>query len=186
MGKALPILGILGAVFASLAIAVLVPDSLAMFAPLLVSLAGSVVLLGQRSIPGVVAGIVVLGLTVLAALGLVGTVSTEGGGGPDLGVSVAVGQVLAVTACLALPLAAIGLRWNRVRPAWLGLGSGASGLLAIILVALDPQGIAQQNQADTLVAAVLALVALAAMVPLLRAVEPGPGPETPGEAPASP
>lgn len=187
MGKTLPILGILGSVFAALAIAVLVPDSLAMFVPLLVGLAGSVVLVGQRTVPGAVAGIVVLGITVLAALGLIGTVSTEGGGGTDLGISVAVGQVLAITACLALPLSAIGLRWNDVQPLWLGIGSAASGVLALILVALDPDGIAQQNQADTLVAAVLALLALGAMVPLLRAIGPEDAPDAPADAPeASP
>lgn len=184
MGKALPILGILGSVFAALAIAVLVPDSLAMFVPLLVGLAGSVILVGQRTIQGAIAGIVVLGLTVLAALGLIGTVSTESGGSTDLGISVAVGQVLAIAACLALPLSAMGLRWPEVQPLWLGIGSAAAGVLALVLVALDPDGIAQQNQADTLVAAVLALLALGAMVPLLRSVEPEPSrdPRAPGES----
>lgn len=197
VAKALPILGIVGAVFGALAIAVLVPDSLAMFLPLLVGLVGSVILVGQRTIPGAIAGIVLLGLTIVAALGLIGTVSTEGGGGADLGISTTVGQVLAITLCLALPVAAVGLRWGDGEPRWLVLAGAACAPLALLLVLLDPQGIAQQNQPDTLVAAVLALLPVAAMVPLLRtdsetvlAPEPAPATRAPssgaGKGPSPP
>lgn len=180
MAKALPIVGIVGAVVGALAIAVLVPDSLAAFLPLLVGLVGSVVLVGQRTIQGAAVGIVLLLLTVVAALGLIGTVSTEGGGGADLGISVGTGQVLGILVCLGLPVAAVGLRWEEAQPRWLTLAGVACAVLALLLVLLDPEGIAQQNQADTLAAMVLALLAIAAMVPLLRSARPdGSTPPTP-------
>ena len=168
MSKTLPILGIVGAVFAALAIAVLVPDSLAAFLPLLVGFAGSGVLIGQRSIHGAVAGIVILILTVVAALGLVGEVTTEEGGGADFGISVGTGQVLSIAACLSIPIAAVVLRWELCEPRWMAIAGVACAVVAFIIAAMDPDGIAQQNQVETLVAAGLALLASIAMVPLLR------------------
>lgn len=168
MTKTLPIVGIVGAVFAALTIAVLVPDSLAMFTPLLVGLVGSGLLIAQRSVHGAVAGIVILVLTVVAALGLVGEVTTEDGGGADFGISVATGQVLSIAACLLIPIAAVVLRWEQCEPRWMAIAGIAAAVIAFVIAAMDPDGIAQQNQAETLVAAVLALVACLAMVPLLR------------------
>ena len=168
MSKTLPVVGIVGAVFAALAIAVLVPDSLAMFTPLLVGLVGSGVLIGQRSIHGTIAGIVILILTVVAALGLVGEVTTEDGGGADFGISVATGQVLAIAVCLLIPVAAVVLRWEHCEPRWMAIAGIAAAAIALLIAATDPDGIAQQNQAETLIAAVLALGASLAMVPLLR------------------
>lgn len=189
MSKTLPVLGIVGAVFAALTIAVLVPDSLAMFAPLLVGIVGSVVLIGQRSIQGAVAGIVILILTVVAALGLVGEVTTKDGGGADFGISVAMGQILSIAACLLVPLAAVVLRWERCEPRWMAIAGSACAVVAFIIAAMDPDGIAQQNQVETLVAAVLALLTTLAMVPLLRnddfaaAAVPEPAPLASAEAP---
>lgn len=166
--KALPIAGIVGSLFAALAIAVLVPDTLAMFVPLLVGLVGSGILVGQRSLWGVIVGLVVLALTTVAALGLVGNVSTKEGE-TNFAVSVGTGQVLAILVCLALPAAAIGLRWDDAVPRWLTLAALACAAVAFIIAASDPDGIAQQNQVGTDVAAVLALLSLVGMVPLLRA-----------------
>lgn len=194
MSKTLPILGIVGAVFGALAIAVLVPDSLAMFTPLLVGLVGSGVLIGQRSVHGTIAGIVILALTVVAALGLVGYVSTEDGGGTDLGISAPTGQVLSIAACLAIPVAAVVLRWEQAQPRWMAIAGIAAAAIAFLIAATDPSGIAQQNQAETLVAAVLALAASVAMVPLLRNDDDGeaqradaePAPLATAEAPVAP
>lgn len=175
MGKTLPAFGVVGAVFAALSIAVLVPNSLAMFAPLLVGLAGSVVLVGQRTIVGAVAGLLVLVLTVVAALGLVGNVSTEEGE-TDFGIAQSTGQVLLVAACLLLPVGAVVLRWEDAEPRWLAVAGAACAAIAFLLVAGDPEGIGDQSQTMTLVAAVLALLAAAAMVPLLRAPAEEPAP----------
>lgn len=178
MGKTLPILGIVGAVSAALSIAVLVPDSLAMFAPLVVGLAGSIVLVGQRTIVGAVAGLLVLVLTVVAGLGLVGTVSTEDGGETDFGIAPSTGQVLLVAACLLLPVGAVALRWEEAEPRWLTVGGAACAAIAFLLVASDPDGIGDQSQTMTLVAAVLALLGIGAMVPLVRApADESPAPE---------
>jgi hypothetical protein len=166
MGKALPILGIIGAVFAALAVMVLVNGAVFVVIPL--TLVGSIVLLAQRNVPGAIAGLLVLGLTVLAALGLAGSVTTKKGSS-DFGISEEMGRVLAVIACLAVPAAAIGVRWGEAEPAWLAYVGLAGAVLAVILALAGQHHLAEQNHPLTLVAGAVALVPVAGMVGLLRA-----------------
>ena len=167
MAKALPILGIVGAVFGALAIAVLVNAAVFIVVP--VAIAGSVVLVAQRTIAGAVSGLVVLALAVLAALGLAGNITTEDNGSTSFGLSEGTGRVLAVACCLAIPVGAVAARWDDALPRWMAIVGVACAVVAVLIAALDPDALAQQSEPLTLVAAVLALASLVAMLPLLRA-----------------
>ena len=165
MAKALPVMGVLGAFLAACVAAVLVEAGILFTVPFL--LVASVVLLGQRTVLGAVAGLVVLALTVLAALGMVGNVSTERGGSTDFGVGEATGSVLALAACLAIPASAVAIRWPDAQPRWLAfLGLGAAAI-ALALGAADPAALKDHGNARTLVLAVLCLLPMAPMVPML-------------------
>lgn len=182
MGKGLAVVGILGAVFATLTILNVLQD-VAQFLVLPVLVAGSIVLVAQRSVAGAVAGLLVLALAVVTALGLAGSVTTESGA-TDFGFSVEAGHYLALAGCLALPLAAIAIRWNHIEPqslAYIGLFCAALAFF-LALIRSDPLG----DQADplTLALGALPLGAIAPMVGLWRgadrADEAAPVPE--GEA----
>lgn len=184
MAKALPVMGIVGSVTASLTASIFVPDSLPGFLPVFVAWTGAGFLFAQRSWQGVVAASTVLVISFVAALGLVGFVSTENGG-LELGVSGEVGRTLAILACLAIPGAALWLRWDDAEPRWLAYASAASAVVAVLLVAVNADSIADQSNVAILAAAVLALASLAGMVPLLRA-EPPAVPRQPPSPPPPP
>lgn len=179
MAKALPVMGIIGSVTAALTMSVFVPDSLAGFLPIPVALVGAGILFGQRSRQGILAASAVVVLGLVAALGLVGFVSTEDGG-LDLGVSAALGRVLSILACLGLPGAALWLRWDDAEPRWLAYGAAGAAGLGFLLAAVNAGDIADQSNVVILVAAVLALASLAGMIPLLRA--PAAAPPRPATA----
>src|SRR5688572_23696964 len=114
MGKGLAVVGILGAIAATLTILSVLQD-LASFLVLPVIVAGSIVLVAQRSVAGAVAGLLVLSLAVVTALGLAGSITTESGT-TDFGFSDSAGRILAIAACLSIPLAAIAVRWHDIDP----------------------------------------------------------------------
>jgi hypothetical protein len=165
MGKGLAIAGILGAVGATLAMLVLVGAAAFLVLPII--LAGSVALLAQRTAAGAVAGLLLLALAVVAALGLAGSVTTEDGT-TDFGFDESSGRLLAVAGCLAIPLAAIGVRWSAIEPqalAYVGLFCAA---VAFLLAAARPDRLVDQSDAVTLASGLLPLGAVASMVGLWR------------------
>lgn len=175
MAKALPIIGILGAVAAAMVVAVVA--DVAMLVPLAVALAGSAVLLGQRSITGTVAGLLVFLVVVLAASGVIESVTTKNGS-LDVGLSYENGVLLALLACLALPVLATILRWDDAEPRWVAIAGLAFALIAFILGATDPTNLADHGSVRALITAILALASLAPMVLLMRAAPQGPRPPT--------
>lgn len=186
MAKALPIMGILGAVFGALLVAVLADA--AAFIVVLVSLVGSVMLLAQRTIVGAVAGLIVLALTVVAGLGLVGSISTEGGGGADFGISPTAGIILGLAACLAVPMGAVAARWDGLEPRWAAYAGIACAILAVAIAAAGADTLSDHGAAMTLTAAAFALGAIAPMVVLLRSPDDDraePAPLAAMEAPVS-
>lgn len=176
MGKGLAVIGILGAVFASLCVLVLV--GAAVFLALPVIVAGSIVLVAQRSVAGAVAGLLVLALAVVAALGLAGSVTTERGT-TDFGFSEQSGRLLAIAGCLAIPLAAIAVRWSGVDPQSLSYIGLFCAVVAFLLAAIRPDRLVEQTDYLTLATGLLPLGAVAPMVGLWRGAdkdEESPGP----------
>jgi len=166
MGKGLAIVGIIGAVFASLSILNVLQD-LAAFLVLPVIVAGSIVLVAQRTVGGAVAGLLVLALAVVAALGLAGSITTKNGA-TEFGFSEEAGHLLAIAGCLSIPLAAIAVRWAWVDPqslSYVGIFCAAVSFLLVIIIN-DPT--AYQGNPFTLGAGLLALGGVAPMVGLLR------------------
>lgn len=166
MGKGLAVTGIVAAATATLALLVLVGAAALLAVPVL--LAGCVVLALQRNLKAVAAAVVVLVLAVFAALGLTGSVTTEGGS-TDFGIGEATGRVLAVAGLLAIPVAATLLRWEAVEPRWLAFAGLACAALALLVAILRPDDLVDQSDPLTLAAGALALGAIAPMVGLLRA-----------------
>ncbi|MFA5943735.1 MAG: hypothetical protein WC876_04625 [Candidatus Thermoplasmatota archaeon] len=169
MGKGLAIVGILGAIAATLTI-LNVLQALASFLVLPVIVAGSIVLVAQRSVAGAVAGLLVLSLAVVTALGLAGSVTTESGT-TDFGFSAEAGRVLAIAGCLSIPLAAIVVRWHHIDPqslAYVGLFCAAVAFL-LAIIRSDPLG--DQANPVTLAIAALPLGAIASMVGLWRGAD---------------
>jgi hypothetical protein len=169
MGKGLAIVGILGAVFASLLMLVLV-DAAAFFA-LPVVIAGSIVLVAQRTVAGAVAGLLVLALAVVAALGLAGSVTTESGTA-DFGFSQTAGRLLAIAACLAIPLAAIIVAWPDVDPQALSYVGLFCIAVAFLLAVARPDRLVDQSDLLGVAAGLLPLGGVAPMVGLFRAAGP--------------
>lgn len=167
MAKALPVMGILGAFLAACVVAVFVEVGVLIVVPFM--FIASLVLLGQRTVLGAVAGLVVLALTVLAALGMLGSVTTEKGGATDFGVSEPTGTVLALAACLAVPVAAIAGRWKDAEPRWLSIGALAAAVVALAIALADPEAMKDHGRVMTLVHAILCLLVMGPMIPLLSA-----------------
>jgi len=166
MGKGLAIVGILGAVAATLIMLVLVDAAVFIVLPVIV--AGSIVLVAQRTVAGAVAGLLVLALAVVAALGLAGSVTVRSGETTDFGFSEDSGRLIAIAGCLSLPLAAIAVRWHRIDPqslAYVGIFCAAVGFL---LAAIRPGELVNQTDGLTVATGLLPLGAIASMVGLYR------------------
>ena len=169
MGKGLAVVGILGAVAATITILNVLQD-LASFLVLPVIVAGSIVLVAQRSVAGAVAGLLVLALAVVTALGLAGSITTENGSA-DFGFSPEAGRILALAGCLSIPLAAVAIRWHRIEPeslAYIGIFCCAVAFL-LAIIRSDP--FADQANPITLATAALPLGAIASMVGLWRGAD---------------
>jgi hypothetical protein len=184
MGKGLAAVGILGALAATLMILVFVGAGVFLVLPVIV--AGSIVLVAQRSVAGAVAGLLVLALAVVAALGLAGSITTRNGS-TNFGFDEDDGRLLALAGCLALPLAAIAVRWDAIDPqplAYIGIFCAA---VAFLLAVMRPDRLVEQTDYVTLATGLLPLGAIAPMVGLWRGadleVEEAPGlpPPVPGE-----
>lgn len=174
MGKGLAIVGIVSSVAACLAILVLVDA--AAFLVLPVILWGSIALVMQRTVPSAVAGLLVLALAVVAALGLAGSVTTEDGT-TDFGFSEQSGRVLAIAGLLAIPLAAIVVRWDAIEPqalAYVGIFCAAVGFLLAIV---RRDALVDQSDPLTIAMGLLPLGVIVSMVGLLRGADQ----ETEGE-----
>lgn len=166
MGKGLAIVGILGAVAATLIMLVLVNAAVFIVLPIIV--AGSIVLVAQRTVSGAVAGLLVLALAVVAALGLAGSVTVKNGETTDFGFSEDSGRLIAIAGCLSVPMAAIAVRWNRIDPqslAYVGIFCAAVGFL---LAAIRPGSLVDQTDGLTLATGLLPLGAIVSMVGLYR------------------
>lgn len=168
MGKGLALIGILGAVAATLTVLVLLDAAVFLVLPVIV--AGSIVLVAQRTVAGAVAGLLVLALAVVAALGLAGSITTENGT-TDFGFSPAAGRLLAIAGCLAIPLAATAVRWGAIDPqplAYIGIFCAA---VAFLLAAIRPGQLVEQTDYVTLATGLLPLGAIAPMVGLWRGAD---------------
>lgn len=168
MTKALPIVGIIGAVFAALVVAVLANAGL--FLVVAVAFGGSLVLLGQRSVAGAAAGLVILAVAAIAGLGLAESIATKNGTFEAF--SPATGRVLATLSCVLLPVAAMLLRWDLLQPRWLGYGGLGAAAIGFLLAATDPTDLTDHGTWRTAVTAVFLLAAAAPMVVLLKAPAP--------------
>lgn len=166
MPKGLAIVGILGAFAATLTI-LNVLQGAAVFIVLPILVAGSIVLVAQRSMGGAIAGLIVLALAVMAALGLAGSVTTESGS-TDFGFSVDAGRLLALAGCLSIPLAAIALHWNDLDPVWLAYLGAACAVAAFLLTIILAEPSGDQTKPLTIIIALLPLGAIATMVGLWR------------------
>ena len=171
MGKGLAIVGIIASITATLAMLVLATEFAAALLVLPVLVAGSVFLVLERNVGGAIAGLLVLALAVVAALGLMGSVTTEDGGTTDFGFSERSGRLLAVAGCLAIPLAAIAVRWPAIEPqslAYVGIFCAAVGFLLAIL---RRDHLVDQGDLITVASGLLPLGAIASMVGILRAAD---------------
>jgi hypothetical protein len=169
MGKGLAVVGILGAVAGTLTILNVLQD-LASFLVLPVIVAGSIVLVAQRSVAGAVAGLLVLALAVVTALGLAGSITTESGS-TDFGFSPEAGRILALAGCLSIPLSAVAVRWHAIEPqslAYIGIFCCAVAFL-LSIIRSDP--FADQANPLTLATGALPLGAIASMVGLWRGAD---------------
>ncbi len=182
MGRTLPILGIVAAVFSALVALVLVDVAALVFLP--AALAGAVFLFLERRLAGVVGGLVVLVLSVPAVFGLLGNVATEDSGSVDFGIAEDVGRALAVVALLAVPAATVWSRWEDAEPRWLAIAGLSVTGLAAVLAFVNRADLVDQSNGLTLFVGVLCLAALSPMVPLLRS-PPSPAPSAPA-SPAAP
>jgi hypothetical protein len=169
MGKGLAIVGILGAFAATLTILNVLQD-LASFLVLPIIVAGSIVLVAQRSVAGAVAGLLVLALAVVTALGLAGSITTKEGS-TDFGFSPEAGHFLALAGCLSIPLAAIAVRWHRIEPQSLAYIGVFCGALAFLLAVIRSDPLGDQANPITLAIGALPLGAIASMVGLWRGSE---------------
>lgn len=168
MGKGLAIVGIVASVAATLVMLVLV--SAAAFLVLPVIVAGSIILVLQRTVAGAVAGLLVLALAVVAALGLAGSVTTEAGS-TDFGFSEEAGRLMAIAGCLAIPLAAIVVRWHAIDPqslAYVGLFCAA---VTFLLAAARRGSLVDQSDPLTIAMGLLPLGAIVSMVGVWRGAE---------------
>ena len=167
MAKALPVVGIVGAVLAALCFAVLAPPATILVVP--AALAASVILVAQRTVAGAVAGLLVLGLAVLATLGVLGSVTTEDGGSTDFGISEDLGIALAAITALAIAIAAIALRWDLLEPRWLAIGGLVCAAAAALLAYMDQEVLLNHFRPGTFIGAGLSLLVVVPLARLLRA-----------------
>lgn len=170
MGKGLAIVGIIASVAATLTMLVLLEAAIFVVLPVIV--AGSIVLVAQRTVSGAVAGLLVLALAVVAALGLAGSITTSSGS-TDFGFSEASGRVMAIAGCLSIPLAAIVVRWGWVDPPSLSYIGIFCAAVAFLLAVVRQDRLADQSDYITLVTGLLPLGAIAPMVGLLRGAPDG-------------
>lgn len=168
MGKGLAVVGIIASIAATLAMLVLV--SAAAFLVLPVIVAGSIVLVLQRTVAGAVAGLLVLALGVVAALGLAGSVTTENGVA-DFGFSESSGRLLAIAGCLAIPLAAIVVRWHAIAPQGLAYVGIFCAAVAFLMAATRSDALVDQSDLLTIATGLLPLGAIVSMVGLLRGAD---------------
>lgn len=185
MGKAIGILGIVGAVLAAL-LSSAVSGDLVPILVLLFLLGSSVVLFLQRSTLTTILGIVLI-LLGLSALLYYNPIAGKDGSEylPTLPAYFhgAFLPTLAILGVVALLLAARG----DVEPAWAGYLGLAAALAAIALVAAVPQGQFGNFANPTgIAAAVLALVLLVPLVAALRSPPPAAAPTAPQGAAAAP
>lgn len=169
MGKGLAVVGIVASVAATLAMLALVGAAAFLVLPVIV--AGSIVLVLQRTVASAIAGLLVLALGVVAALGLAGSVTTEGGGTTDFGFSEQAGRVLAITGCLAIPLAAIVVRWHAIDPqslAYVGIFCLAVGFL---LAVLRRDSLVDQSDLLTVASGLVPLGGIVSMVGVWRGAD---------------
>jgi hypothetical protein len=166
MGKGLAVVGILGAIAATLTILNVLQD-LASFLVLPVIVAGSIVLVAQRSVAGAVAGLLVLALAVVTALGLAGSITTESGT-TDFGFSAEAGRILTLAGCLSIPMAAIAVRWHHIDPQSLAYVGIFCAAVAFLLAIIRSDPLADQANPLTLAIGVVPLGAIVSMVGLWR------------------
>jgi len=166
MSKALPSAGIVGAVTALLSALVLVDGASFLVAP--VALGCAIVFVLEKSRTGILSALVVVALTAVATMGLMESITREGGETTDFGMSHETGRAFAVAASLAIAAAVTACRWNEVRPGYLRyLGLGAAALATLIAFANRDTLLHQQDTLTLLVGA-LALATTAPLIPLLR------------------
>lgn len=166
MGKGLAIVGITASVAASLAMLVLVSGAQFLVLPVIV--AGSIVLVAQRSVGGAIAGLLVLALAVVAAIGMAGSLTTKSGGETNFGFSEDAGRVLAIAGCLSIPLAALIVRWHWVEPQSLSYIGIFCIAVAFLMAVLRQHSLADQSDLLTLASGLLPLGGIVPMVGLIR------------------
>ena len=175
MGKGLAIVGIVASLAATMSILVLVEA--AAFLVLPVILWGSIALVLQRTVAGAIAGLLVLALAVVAALGLAGSVTTESGGTTDFGFSQQAGRLLAIAGCLAIPLAAIVVRWNAIDPPSLAYVGIFCAAVAFLLAVVRRDALVDQSDTLTVAMGLLPLGIIVSMVGVLRGADEPPAGE---------
>lgn len=169
MGKGLAIVGIVASVAATLTILVFVGAAVFLVLPVIV--AGSIVLVMQRNVAGAIAGLLVLALAVVAALGLVGSVTTESGGTTDFGFSEQSGRLMAIAGCLAIPLAAIVVRWHAIEPQSLAYVGIFCAFVGFLLAVARRDALVDQSDFLTVAMGLLPLGAIVSMVGLWRGAD---------------
>ena len=167
MGKGLAVVGILASVAATLAMLVLATEFAAALLVLPVLIAGSILLVLERTVPGAIAGLLVLALAVVAALGMMGSVTTEEGS-TDFGFSEASGRVMAIAGCLAIPLAVIVVRWGAIEPPALAYVGIFCAALAFLLAVVRRDSLVDQSDLLTVASGLLPLGAIVSMVGVWR------------------
>jgi hypothetical protein len=173
MGKGLAVVGILASVAATLAMLVLATEFAAALLVLPVLIAGSILLVLERNVAGAIAGLLVLALAVVAALGMMGSVTTDDGT-TDFGFSETSGRVMAIAGCLAIPLAAIVVRWHALEPqplAYVGIFCLA---VAFLLAVVRRDSLVDQSDLLTVASGLLPLGAIVSMVGVWRGADDGP------------
>lgn len=166
MAKTLAVLGIAGAVMAALALLVLA--NLALLLVPLFAIGAAIFVMREANPMAKAIGIVTILLSIIAVLGLIGSVSLKGGGGTSFGISVDVGVALAVLAALMIPVAVSLLRRDEIEPEWLAMAGLGAAALCVILAFVGLNGITNHATGLTLTAGILALVAISPSIGLLR------------------
>lgn len=165
MGRLVPVLAIVGSVFAALSALVL--GDIAIALPGLIGIGGGIALAISKDWRRLVPGIVAVVFGVLAILGTIGSVGNEEGS-VEFGISVEMGVAFAVASGLMFPASALALRWGEDDPEWLAYLQAAVVGLGVLFAFVFQGDLTDHAAATTLVVGVLALGSLWPAIVALR------------------
>jgi len=168
MGRAIAVIGILGAFFAMLAAAIIIPNTMAGLAPGLFALIASIFLFLEKNQRAVILGSVTTILAFTAMIGnLGGSVSTANSEIKLLPEEY--GAFVSVLACVAVALAVTLLYWNKITPSWMGIAAIGVAGTTVLAAFVGRELLTNQSNPFVWLVVILALATGAVPYRLIRA-----------------